>query len=107
MGGHKKVKEAIEIISDLIGVWSNHPSDKSFNKQRAKLLHELFCMISQNDTQNIHDFMQNVLEWIQKLKENAKQSSSQRMKMDEIDFNMMPIYKSYGINLWNLQKYYL
>ena len=89
--GHKKVSEAIQIISDLICLWRSDPVDTSFKKERAQLLHQLFCMIPQSDTQNVHEFMQNVVEWV---------------GMDEIDSNMMPIYKSYGVNLWNLKKFH-
>ena len=33
--GHKKTKESVEITNDLINLWKQDPSDKTFNKQRA------------------------------------------------------------------------
>ena len=101
--GHKKTKESIEITNDLINLWKKDPLDKTFNKQRANLLHELFCMIPQNDKGSTNDFMRYVLEWIQEIK---KENPRNRKLQKEIYLNMMPLYKSYGINLWNTKEYY-
>lgn len=109
--GHKKIKESIEITLDLINLWKQHPTDKTLNPQRAKLLHELFCMIPQKDKPSTNEFMRNVLEWVTELKEeiakNSNNSTRNSKKLNaEIDRNMVPLYKSYGINLWNLREFY-
>ena len=108
--GHKKTKESVEISSDLINLWKQHPSDKTFNQQRATLLHELFCMIPQTDKQSINDFMQYILEWIKELKKNINEKTNATISKPQlirnIDLNMMPLYKSYAINLWNTREYF-
>eukprot|EP01084_Bolivina_argentea_P257401 433665_1 len=101
--GHKKTKESVEITNDLINLWKQHPSDQSLNNKRSTLLHDLFCMIPQNDEQCISDFMRYVLEWIAELK---KSNATNKQALIQIDMNMMPLYKSYGINLWNIKNYY-
>merc|ERR1712154_550775 len=50
-----------------------------------------------------NDFMRYILEWITDLK---KINATNKKIVSEIDINMMPIYKSYGINLWNTKNYY-
>ena len=100
--GHQKIKESIEITSDLINLWKQDPSDTSFNAERAKLLHELFCMIPQSERQSLNDFMRNVLEWTKELKQNT----TNKRVLQQIAVGLMPLYKSYAINLWNLKEYY-
>merc|ERR1712173_235611 len=48
--------------------------------------------------------MRCILEWIADLK--AKHAKNRKIGK-QIDVNMAPIYKSYGINLANMGKYYL
>merc|ERR1719249_533355 len=100
--GHKKIKESIEITQDLVTLWRQDPSDTSFNAERAKLLHELFCMIPQSERQSLNDFMRNVLEWTKELKQNT----TNKRVLQQIAVGLMPLYKSYAINLWNLKEYY-
>jgi len=101
--GHQKIKESIEITSDLINLWKQDPSDTTFNADRAKLLHELFCMIPQSERQSLNDFMRNILEWIKELK---TQNASNKRAVQQMDVLLMPLYKSYAINLWNVKEYY-
>eukprot|EP00485_Elphidium_margaritaceum_P004930 CAMPEP_0202690798 /NCGR_PEP_ID=MMETSP1385-20130828/5692_1 /ASSEMBLY_ACC=CAM_ASM_000861 /TAXON_ID=933848 /ORGANISM="Elphidium margaritaceum" /LENGTH=312 /DNA_ID=CAMNT_0049346103 /DNA_START=24 /DNA_END=962 /DNA_ORIENTATION=- len=109
--GHKKTKESVEITSDLINLWKEHPSDRMLNTQRAKLLHDLFCMLPPNDKQSINDFMRLILEWVNEMKEKlASDTSMERHKqqklMKQLDVDMMPLYQSYGVLLWNAKEYY-
>ena len=101
--GHKKIKESVEITNDLINLWKKDPNNQTLTVSRSQLLHELFCMIPQTDKQSTNDFMRYVLEWITDLKKNNLRN---RKLINEIDINMMAIYKSYGINLWNTKEYY-
>jgi hypothetical protein len=100
---HKKYKESVELTGDLLQSWRLSNVDRSFNEERAKLLHELFCLLPETEEQCVNDFMRYVLEWITELK---KQSDGNKETVREIEKNMVPLYRSYGINLFKTQHYY-
>eukprot|EP01084_Bolivina_argentea_P317786 551018_1 len=95
----QQIKEAIEIVNDLINIWKTHSSDKTFNKTRSTILHKLFCMIPENNQQYKHHFMCYIYEWISQLK-NTNFNKNQHI-IQEMNLNMIPLYKSYDINIWN------